>query len=143
MEVRISKAAKKQRFALWEKGPMDIIKSLEDLRRIREEALKKRNTEKYSGKKQVIVSMGTAGIASGVKETVNAIQEFIKKEGLSNIILRHTGNFGLDSREPIIQVIVENEPVVTYGNVTPDVAYEIMMKHIVGGVIHESHVIKV
>jgi NADP-reducing hydrogenase subunit HndB len=121
---------------------MDKIKSLEDLRTVREEALKKRKTEIFSGKKQVIISMGTAGIAAGVRDTVKAIKDFIQEQGLSNVIIRQIGNFGLDSREPVIQVITGNEPPVTYGNVTPDIAHEIMRKHIVDGVIHESHVIR-
>jgi len=122
---------------------MNKIKSLEDLRRIREEAQKKRNTEIFNGKKQVVVGLGTAGIASGAYETLKAIKDFIQEEGLSNVIIRQIGNFGLDSREPVIQVIIGDGPTVTYGNVTPDIAREIMRKHIVDGVIHETHVIMV
>lgn len=121
---------------------MNKIKSLEDLKRFREEAIKKRNAEKYGGKKQVIVSIGTAGLALGAKETLTAIEEFIEEKSLSDIIVRHIGNFGLESREPIVQVVMENEPAVTYGNVTPDAAREIMRKHVIDGVVHEPYVIK-
>ena len=43
---------------------MSTIKSLEDLKRAREEALKKRELKASSGTIQVIVGMGTCGIAA-------------------------------------------------------------------------------
>ena len=44
---------------------MTIVKSLEDLKRIREEALQKRQLRTEPGNIQIIVGMGTPGIAAG------------------------------------------------------------------------------
>ena len=85
---------------------MNKVKSLEDLKRIREEALSKRDAKVVSGQKQVIVGMGTVGIAAGARETLKAILDFIEKENLSDIVVRQTGNIGWDSFEPIVQVVV-------------------------------------
>ena len=52
---------------------MNAIKSLEDLKRIRQEALEKRKVKETSGSIQVIVGMGTCGIAAGARETMKSV----------------------------------------------------------------------
>jgi NADP-reducing hydrogenase subunit HndB len=103
---------------------MNKVKSLEDLKRVREEALKKRDAKIVSGQKQVIVGMGTVGIAAGARETLKAFLDFFEKENLSDIVVRQTGNIGWDSYEPIVQIITSDIEKVTYGKVTPDVSVE-------------------
>jgi NADP-reducing hydrogenase subunit HndB len=117
------------------------IKSLDDLKRIREEALKKREVKNAPGSVQIIVGMGTPGIAAGARDTMKAILEFIETEKIQNVIVRQTGNIGLDSWEPIVQVIVGEAPLVTYGKVTPVVARRIMRDHVIKGEIVQDHVI--
>ena len=112
---------------------MTKIKSLDDLKRIREEALQKQKAKAVSGQKEIIVGMGTVGIASGARETLKAILDYIETENLSDIIVRQTGNIGLDSWEPIVQVAIGEEAVVSYGKVTPEMVQEIMKEHIVNG----------
>lgn len=121
---------------------VDKVKSLEDLRRLREEALEKRRVKSASGQIQVIVGMGTVGIAAGARETLKAILEYIENENLSDIVVRQTGNIGLDSMEPIVQVVVGENPKVSYGKVTPDAARRIMKEHIVGGQPVKEHLIE-
>lgn len=112
---------------------MSTIKSLDDLKIIRDEALKKQQMKETSGKKEVIVGMGTVGIAAGARETLKAILDIIESENLSDIIIRQTGNIGLDSFEPIIQVDIPGEDKVTYGKVNPEMARQIIKEHVVGG----------
>ncbi|BAJ63805.1 MULTISPECIES: (2Fe-2S) ferredoxin domain-containing protein [Anaerolinea] len=112
---------------------MDRVKSLEDLKKLREQALEKRKLKTASGEVQIIVGMGTVGIAAGARETLKAILEFIEKENLSGITVRQTGNIGWDSYEPIVQVVIGDQPKVTYGKVTPDVAIRIMKEHVLNG----------
>lgn len=112
---------------------VDKVKTLEDLKKLREDALEKRRVKSAAGQVQIIVGMGTVGIAAGARETLKAILEFIEKENLSDVIVRQTGNIGLDSLEPIVQVIIGENPKVTYGKVTPDAARTIMKEHVVGG----------
>ncbi len=114
---------------------VDKVKTLEDLKRLREEALEKRRVKSASGQVQIIVGMGTVGIAAGARETLKAILEYIESENLSDIIVRQTGNIGLDSYEPIVQVLIGENPKVTYGRVTPDGARRIMKEHVTGGQI--------
>jgi NADP-reducing hydrogenase subunit HndB len=118
---------------------MSVIKSLEDLKKVREEALEKRKVKTTSGAIQVIVGMGTCGIAAGARETMKSVLKFIETENLSNIIVTQTGCIGLCEQEPIMQVVLGEQPKVTYGKVTPEVAREIMKNHVMGGKVVTQH----
>jgi NADP-reducing hydrogenase subunit HndB len=120
---------------------MSAIKSLDDLKRVREEALEKRKAMSTSGAAQVIVGMGTCGIAAGARETMKAVLKYIETENLQNIIVTQTGCIGLCEQEPILQVVIGNQPKVTYGKVTTEVVKDIMKTHIVGGKPFAHHII--
>ena len=121
---------------------MANVKSLEDLKKIREEALKKQQLKETSGKTEVIVGMGTVGIAAGARETLKAILDLIENENLSDIIVRQTGNIGLDSFEPIVQVVKPGEEKVTYGKVNPKMARRIINEHVLEGEIIKDYQIE-
>jgi NADP-reducing hydrogenase subunit HndB len=121
---------------------MPAIKSLDDLKRVREEAMQKRQIKTEPGSVQIIVGMGTPGIAAGARETMKAILEYIEENQLTNIVVRQTGNIGLDSWEPIVQVLVGENPKVTYGRVNPDAARRIMMEHVQNNTIVQEYVIE-
>jgi NADP-reducing hydrogenase subunit HndB len=121
---------------------MDKVKSLEDLKRIREEALQKRDAKATSGQKEVIVGMGTVGIAAGARETLKAILDYIETESVPGIVVRQTGNIGLDSWEPVVQVVIGSDPKVSYGKVTPEIAKQILKEHVVGGKVVKQYVVE-
>jgi len=120
---------------------MPNIKSLEDLKKIRDEALRKRDIKTPAARVQIVVGMGTPGIAAGARDTLKEFLSLIEQKGLTDIVVRQTGNFGLDSMEPVVKVKVGNEAEVTYGKVTPFVANQIMEEHILGGKIVTTNVI--
>ena len=122
---------------------MTSVKSLEDLKRLRDEALEKRKVKSASGQAQVIVAMGTCGIAAGARDAMKAILDTIENENLTGISVTQTGCIGLCEREPIVQVVIGDQPKVTYGKVTPEVARRIMNEHVVKGNVVEDHVIPV
>jgi NADP-reducing hydrogenase subunit HndB len=108
--------------------------TLEELRKLRGQMkteVEKRNTE---GKTiQIIVGMGTCGIASGAKETLNAFLKLVDEKGLADhVMIRQTGCMGLCAHEPTVEVVVPGMPRVIYGDVKTDVAKEIVEKHIIG-----------
>ncbi|RPI82499.1 MAG: (2Fe-2S) ferredoxin domain-containing protein [Chloroflexi bacterium] len=121
---------------------MSPVKSLDELKRLREEAIQKRNARATFGNAQVIVGMGTCGIAAGARETMKAILGTIEKDNLNDIVVTQTGCIGLCEREPIVQVVVGEGPKVTYGKVTPQVAEKILKEHVVGGNVLKEHVIE-
>jgi NADP-reducing hydrogenase subunit HndB len=126
---------------------MPVVKSLEELRRVRDEALRKREAKAASGQIQVVVGMGTPGIAAGARDTMKAILEYIEQAGVTGVQVRQTGNIGLDSWEPIVQVLAPAGPAggqpvrVTYGKVTPEAARRILQEHVVGGQVVTEYVI--
>jgi NADP-reducing hydrogenase subunit HndB len=112
---------------------MPTVKNLEDLQRIREEALEKRKMKSAGGGAQIIVGMGTCGIAAGARDTMKAILNEIETKELSGIIVTQTGCIGLCEREPIVQVALGDGPKVTYGKVTPQLAVKILKEHVLNG----------
>jgi len=120
---------------------MATIKSLDDLSRIREEVLEKRKAKAAAGQIEVIVGMGTCGIAAGARDTMKAIQEDILNNNRVGIVVKQTGCIGLCEKEPIIQIVVGEQPKVTYGKVSPVVARQILADHVADGKIVQNHVI--
>jgi NADP-reducing hydrogenase subunit HndB len=120
---------------------MPTIKSLDDLKKVREEALQKRTIQTDSGNAHVIVGMGTCGIAAGARDAMKAILDTIEKENIHDVTITQTGCIGMCEKEPIVQVEIGDQPKVTYGKVTPDVARSIIKEHVVGGKVVSNHVI--
>ncbi len=122
---------------------MPTVKTLEDLKRIREEALEKRKAKTTTGQIHVVVGMGTCGIAAGARDAMKSVLDIIEKDNLSGVLVTQTGCIGQCEKEPIVQVIMGEQPKVTYGKVTPDVAARIMKEHVENGTIVQSNVIQV
>jgi NADP-reducing hydrogenase subunit HndB len=122
---------------------MTEIRSLEDLKRYREQTLEKGEQQARKGNSKVLVAMGTCGIAAGARETLLAILNQIETSQLQSVSVTQTGCIGLCEKEPIIQVLVGTHPRVIYGKVTPEAARRILKEHILGGSIVKEYVIEV
>ena len=121
---------------------MDAINSLEDLKRIREKALENRKVKETSGAAQVIISMGTCGVAVGARETMKAVSDYIEKNQVKNVSVTQTGCIGLCNQEPILQVVIGGSETISYGKVSPEIAEKIMKSHVVQGNIFKDNVIQ-
>jgi NADP-reducing hydrogenase subunit HndB len=107
--------------------------SLEDLRKLREttqQQIKKRDTE---GKiAQIVVGMGTCGIAAGAKATLDAFVKELDEKGMGgDVIIRQTGCMGLCQNEPTVEIIMPDMPSIIYGGVNAAVAKGIVEKHLI------------
>jgi NADP-reducing hydrogenase subunit HndB len=93
--------------------------------------LRKREAE---GKEiQVIVGMGTCGIAAGAKQALDAFITGLDENKLvDNVLVRQTGCMGMCNSEPTVEVIAPGMPPVIYGKVDATAAKEIILKHIIG-----------
>ncbi len=116
--------------------------TLEQLRAFREgkrQELEKRNVE---GKDiQVIVGMGTCGIAAGAKLTFDAIVAALEKHNMADkVVVRQTGCMGLCYVEPTVEVVMPGLPPVIYGKMTSDVAEELVVKHLVEHSLLDNHI---
>ena len=122
---------------------MPTVKTLDDLKRIREEALEKRKAKTTTGNTQVIVGMGTCGIAAGARDAMKTILDVIEKDNLSGVIVTQTGCIGVCEKEPIVMVVKGEEAKVTYGKVSAEVATRIMREHVEKGNVVTSNVIQI
>jgi NADP-reducing hydrogenase subunit HndB len=121
---------------------MKKIRSLEDLNRFREEVFAERQRKVSAGDIQVVVSVGACGIAAGALETLKALQQQVKAEGLKNVTITQSGCIGLCKHEPIVEVIIGDSPGVTYGRVTPEVVQRIVQEDILNHRVVEEFVIE-
>ena len=122
---------------------MPAIKSLEELKRVREEALAKKQMKAAPGQIQVIIAMGTCGIAAGARDTMKSVLNFIEAEKLSGVTVTQTGCMGMCEQEPIVQVIIGDSAKVTYGKVNSEVAGQIMKQHVQHGMPLKDHVLPI
>ena len=116
--------------------------TLDDLRRMRGEKQKAMEMRDSSNKDvQVIVGMGTCGIAAGAKDTYAALVDTLSEKGMTNVLVRQTGCMGLCHSEPTVEVVVPGMPTVIYGHVDAATAKDIVEKHIVGHGLIEGKIL--
>jgi len=117
--------------------------SLKDLRQLREAKKEEFSKKQESGKEiQVIIGMGTCGIAAGAKFCLDAFISGLDEHKLSDIVkVRQTGCMGLCHSEPTVEVIVPGMPAVIYGNADAAVAKDIIQKHIIGRELLSGHIL--
>lgn len=109
------------------------MKSLEELKKIREKMQNKVILREGSAEKRIVVGMATCGIAAGARPVLNTFVEEIAKRNLTGTVeVGQTGCIGMCRFEPIVEVF-EGDKRVTYVYVNPEKAKEIVEKHIVGG----------
>lgn len=115
--------------------------TLEELRKLRDEQKKNLSHRDVENKDiQIIVGMGTCGIAAGAKETLDAFVQELDENELSNVRVTQTGCMGLCYVEPTVEVIVPDMPDVIYGKVDAEIARKIVRKHVVGKALVNDHV---
>ncbi|NJE26669.1 NADH-quinone oxidoreductase subunit NuoF [Thermococcus sp. MV5] len=90
--------------------------------------------------KAIAVGMNSCGIAAGAKETYEAIKKELKERGI-DIPLKVVGCVGMCYREPLVDIITENE-IITYGHVTPKKVLKIIDEHVINGKPIEEWIVK-
>ncbi|HOV91363.1 MAG TPA: hypothetical protein PKW07_11740 [Syntrophorhabdaceae bacterium] len=104
---------------------------LEDLKKIREQASKDIELRQKQARVKIVVGMGTSGIAAGARDVLKALLDEIASRNLTDVMVTQTGEKGLASHEPLIEVHEEGKDVVIYGNIDADKARKIIAEHIV------------
>lgn len=107
------------------------MKSLEELKKLRDESIKNvemRNTGKDI---RVVVGMATCGIAAGARPVLSAFVEEVAKRNLSNVSVVQTGCIGMCTLEPIVEIYAPDKEKVTYIHVDTEKAKRIVSEHLV------------
>ncbi len=117
---------------------MPKIKSLDDLKRIREQAQQELEIRTETGTR-ITIGMGTCGIAAGARETMHAIIAELKKRNVEAHVAT-VGCIGMCSKEPLVDIEQAGEPRVTYGNIHPDMVPRLIKEHLIQGKIVDEWV---
>ena len=117
--------------------------TLEELRKLRDTTKMDIIRREAEGKEiQVIVGMGTCGIAAGSKATLDVFLRSLDEHKLvETVMVRQTGCLGYCHSEPTVEVVVPGMPAVIYGNVDSAVAREIISRHLIGRELLDNHIL--
>jgi len=120
---------------------MNKIKSLADLRKMKEDVqskitLRERSDDPESAV-QIKVAMATCGIASGAKQTMDFLIQELEKRNIPAVITQ-TGCMGYCYAEPTIEVTLPGKDPIVYSKVDTKKADEIIEKYIKNGELLEG-----
>ena len=115
---------------------MTKIKSLADLRKVKDEVQSKiklrENSDHPEQVVQVKVGMATCGIASGAKETMKYFVEELEQQAIDAVVTQ-TGCMGYCYAEPTVEVTLPGKEPVVFGYVNKNKAQEITDNYIKRG----------
>lgn len=111
------------------------IKSLDELRKLRA-SLKdsvdlREKGESTSDVIEVLIGMGTCGIAAGARDTFNELLIELEKKNIKNCKVISVGCLGQCSLEPTVQVNMPNREPLIYGKITQEKVQELVQKVII------------
>ena len=108
------------------------MKSLADLKKIRDAAQKKVNMRGKNDGTRVLVGMATCGISAGARPVMNKFVDEIAKRSLDTVTVTPVGCIGECAIEPIVEVL-QGEDRTTYCRVDEKAVERIIVEHIIGG----------
>lgn len=115
---------------------MSKIKSLADLKKMRDEVRSKITLRERSDspdeRVQVKVAMATCGIASGAKDVMEFMIDSFEKRNIDAVVTQ-TGCMGYCYAEPTLEVKVPGKDPIVFGYVDVNKADEIIEKYIKNG----------
>lgn len=115
--------------------------TLQELRAMRE-AGQKAMDRRVGGDKsiEIIVGMGTCGIAAGAKESLDAFVNELNSKDIRNVVIKQVGCMGFCHSEPTVEIKMDGMPDIIYGNVDAEVARKIVHSHILEKKLVDKHV---
>lgn len=108
------------------------MKSLNELRELRETLQKEMAARNSTGKTKIIIGMGTCGIAAGARNILHAVLEEIERRKL-DVLVTQTGCIGMCEKEPLLDVQLPGKERITYGNLKEDDVKRIIVEHVING----------
>lgn len=109
--------------------------TIEDLKKIREQAVRTMTVRAGDARARVIMHMGTCGIAAGAREVMAALLKEVEAQNLTDVIVTTSSCAGLCSREPMATVQLAGQTPVKYVDLTPEKIVQVLKKHVLEGQI--------
>ncbi len=107
--------------------------TIDDLKRIRDEARRTITSRAGVGRARVTVHMGTCGIAAGAREVMGALLSEIEARHVDDVLVTTSSCAGLCSHEPMVTVEIAGQPPVKYVDLTPEKMTTVLEQHVFGG----------
>ena len=125
-----------------QKGQASIMKSLAELKAIRDRAKAAVNVRENSeASTRVLVGMATCGIAAGARPVLTAIVDEVAKRSLADVMVTQTGCIGICQYEPVVEVVDPDGTKTTYVKMTAEKALRVVNDHLVNGNIVSEYTI--
>jgi NADP-reducing hydrogenase subunit HndB len=109
--------------------------TIEDLKKIREQAVRTMTVRGGEARARIIMHMGTCGIAAGAREVMAALLKEVEDLKLSDVIVTTSSCAGLCSREPMATVQLAGQTPVKYVDLTPEKIVQVLKQHVLEGKI--------
>ncbi len=109
--------------------------SIEDLKKIRDNAKQTLTLRSGDARARITVHMGTCGISAGAREVMGALLREIESAKITDVIVTTSGCAGLCSREPMATVELKGQPPVKYVDLKPERILRVFREHVLGGQI--------
>jgi len=108
------------------------MKSLAELKELKNKVQKEMKKRDQGTRAEIIVGMGTCGIAAGARDILKAVLAEVEKRDL-DVRVTQTGCIGMCEKEPLFDVKLPGKERVTYGNLTESDVKKIITEHVVNG----------
>jgi NADP-reducing hydrogenase subunit HndB len=109
------------------------MKSLAELKKIREEAASKINLRDKKDGFRIVVGMATCGITAGARPVLAAFVDQVAAKNLNNVTVTQVGCLGECALEPVVEVFDAQGNRTTYAKVSVADVEVILDKHVIGG----------
>lgn len=108
---------------------------VEDLYRVKGEALRSSVLEPVKRSCRVTVHMGTCGISSGAEKVRKAMKQALEQSGRTDIVISTSGCAGMCNREPMVTIERLGQEPIKYAEVNEEKAIQVFEKHVLNGQI--------
>ncbi|MEE4356749.1 MAG: (2Fe-2S) ferredoxin domain-containing protein [Desulfococcaceae bacterium] len=112
--------------------------TIQDLKKIKENASKDISLRQNKGKIKVTVHMGTCGIAAGAREVMSTLMDEIAEADRQDIRVVTSGCMGMCSSEPNVTVETEGTEPIVYQKVNANVMRQVFRRHILLGEVQSD-----
>jgi NADP-reducing hydrogenase subunit HndB len=110
---------------------MTKLKSLEELKKIREEAKKDLMARVQTGTR-IIIGMGTCGIAAGAREVMQAVLNELDTRKIEAHV-ETVGCIGMCAKEPLVDIEQAGKTRVRYAKITAEKIPRLIEEHLIKG----------
>ncbi|MFP3927674.1 MAG: (2Fe-2S) ferredoxin domain-containing protein [Desulfobacteraceae bacterium] len=112
--------------------------TIEDLKRIKEQASKDMSLREGEAAVKITVHMGECGIAAGAREVMETLLEELAESGRRDVRVFNSGCMGMCSSEPNVTVEMKGREPVVYQHMDQDRMRQVFKRHVLQGEVQSD-----